>query len=420
MTAKRVACVLSALLLVGCGGGGESPAKARAAAGDASPSPTVHRTTFKSFDPPQRFDVDGGGIPLPEDTAPHLVTLVDEVAYITTAEGLLSFDLGTGLPERFIPTQETVAFPSSRRQALTSFTPPVLATVDGQQLVIATFTVVLEGAGTTAARYGAELIAMNTATQKREWSQVVALPLPAGGRTVIPAVSLIGIRNQLMVLSSSSRDADFTIVFDVFGPDLVWTGDFAGSAVVDNTVIGVARERARQTILGYDLAVGTQLWAQPDLGSVTVVQAGVHHALAYSRAYSDGSRRLVLLNAAGDVVVPLSIEAGDNLACADDQAGVVVCSDPDDRTPYLVAIANEGGRVLWELSPRNADRVVPQVTSVWHGAIYGTTDNGPVVLNALTGRDLSRNPGIAPTAVNDRCGIAGELREGVFCYPATR
>ena len=42
--------------------------------------------------------------------------------------------------------------------------------------------------------------------------------------------------------------------------------------------------------------------------------------------------------------------------------------------------------------------------------IYGTTSNGPVILDAKTGADRSTFPGAAPVAVNEYTGVALDER----------
>lgn len=76
-----------------------------------------------------------------------------------------------------------------------------------------------------------------------------------------------------------------------------------------------------------------------------------------------------------------------------------------------------GGELLWKLPNRTAYRIAPRVTAVWHGRIYGSTENGPVALDARTGEGLPTSPGIAPYAVNEYVGLALKGTEAV-AFPA--
>jgi hypothetical protein len=57
------------------------------------------------------------------------------------------------------------------------------------------------------------------------------------------------------------------------------------------------------------------------------------------------------------------------------------------------------------------------VTAVWHGAVYGTTENGPVVLDATTGEDRSTEAGAAPSWVSEYAGIALDDKGAPVAYP---
>ncbi|MFF7614589.1 hypothetical protein [Streptomyces lavendulae] len=57
------------------------------------------------------------------------------------------------------------------------------------------------------------------------------------------------------------------------------------------------------------------------------------------------------------------------------------------------------------------------MTAVWHGRIYGSTDSGPLALDARTDDDLPAAPGIAPYAVNEYVGLALKGTDAM-AYPA--
>jgi hypothetical protein len=85
---------------------------------------------------------------------------------------------------------------------------------------------------------------------------------------------------------------------------------------------------------------------------------------------------------------------------------------------YLVALDATSGKSPWCL-PKGG-RTALKVTSVWDGAVYGTTSNGPVVLDGRTGRDRQETPGIAPLVADAYAGIAVDETSGqVMIYPAT-
>ena len=65
----------------------------------------------------------------------------------------------------------------------------------------------------------------------------------------------------------------------------------------------------------------------------------------------------------------------------------------------LIAVDAYNGTELWRIT-RDTGRVVPTVTTAWHGMVYGYTDNGPVVLDGRTGADHPTPSPDAPILVN--------------------
>ncbi|MCF1599004.1 hypothetical protein [Streptomyces muensis] len=50
---------------------------------------------------------------------------------------------------------------------------------------------------------------------------------------------------------------------------------------------------------------------------------------------------------------------------------------------------------------------MPDISTVFHGAVYGETENGSVILDARTGKDKASGAGDAPSAVNEYAGLFG-------------
>ena len=90
--------------------------------------------------------------------------------------------------------------------------------------------------------------------------------------------------------------------------------------------------------------------------------------------------------------------------CVWDEAATTVCGG-DTR---VFAVDATTAAPLWELPDAGANRVAPRLTTAWHGAVYGTTVNGPVVLDARTGADRDTRPGAAPVLVNAYLGLGAE------------
>jgi hypothetical protein len=109
------------------------------------------------------------------------------------------------------------------------------------------------------------------------------------------------------------------------------------------------------------------------------------------------------------------------VTCRFDERLTTVCWNADAARPVATGYDGTTARVLWSLPDAAAGRVAPQVTTVWHGTVYGTTENGPVVLDASSGADLpGAGPGVAPDLVNGLVGVVGATidRPRARAYPA--
>lgn len=84
--------------------------------------------------------------------------------------------------------------------------------------------------------------------------------------------------------------------------------------------------------------------------------------------------------------------------------------------------AGDPARARWTLPDTGHTRVAPTVTAVWHGAVYGYTDHGPIVLDAATGTDRNDHPGIAavPLDADADAGVVGASPPAAAAPRSTR
>jgi outer membrane protein assembly factor BamB len=80
---------------------------------------------------------------------------------------------------------------------------------------------------------------------------------------------------------------------------------------------------------------------------------------------------------------------GPALACRYDQAAVTVCTM---GTSLVFALDATSGKQLWQLP--TTGWIAPTVTAAWHGAVYGTAGDKPLVLDAKTGVDREPSPAL--------------------------
>lgn len=93
-----------------------------------------------------------------------------------------------------------------------------------------------------------------------------------------------------------------------------------------------------------------------------------------------------------------------------DGTSVILCNDRlFGQTHSIAALDATSMKWLWSITEAPEGRLVPEVTAVWHGAVYGRTTNGNVVLDARSGADRA-TPKLAPFLVNTCVGIENRGR----------
>ncbi len=75
--------------------------------------------------------------------------------------------------------------------------------------------------------------------------------------------------------------------------------------------------------------------------------------------------------------------------CHADSQKTVVCGTEDGaREDEIVGFDDATGKKLWGYTAKSPGRVVPTVTAAFHGMVYATVQQKPILVNALTGQDV--------------------------------
>lgn len=253
-----------------------------------------------------------------------------------------------------------------------------------------------------------------------------------------------GVRLSTRVVGISSDGAVAVVSIDnafgasSFGVDLaarriVWTApDFKAAAVAGDTAVGPTTGSGAQglgpsMLRGLAAATGVQRWSAADGGDVEV--AGANLVAVAGKVYASGKSFFRLLAGdSGRQVQSADVSFENFPQCRWDERDVTVCFTAGfgDRA---FGIDSNTARLLWQLPDQGGTRVAPQViTAAWHGAVYGETGNGSVVLDGRTGADRSADPGASPQLVNEYFGVGVppgkktdrvQVRRDLFLYPAS-
>ncbi|GAA4903903.1 hypothetical protein EV188_10487 [Actinomycetospora succinea] len=397
MPARLVAVVtaITALLLAACGG---SPT-------GAAPPP--------SYDPPTGFGAPTGNLfggsgtrVFGRDAASLPAALIGTAIWGTDGGRVLRTDsTGAEVPGPAAPAGRYAAGK------------PV-ATPDGAVLVGASS--VVPGSGTTPPGLAVDLLAFDAQTGALRWNAPTQLPW--ADRPPAVAMKVAGVVAGVAVLTASTDAQRTAIGVDLTSGRVLWTADgvavdavladgpAGGTALGVATAPGESRAYADSTIVGLDAVTGLRRSAPPDvLRAPQITPAGPGLAVVSGRTgattLAAPSASLRFVDARGATV--RTVDVGNTYSpprCVWDEAATTVCGG-DTR---VFAVDAGTAAPLWELPDPRANRVAPRMTTAWHGAVYGTTVNGPLVLDARTGADRETRPGAAPVLVNAYLGLGAE------------
>lgn len=435
--AACTAVVLAAV--AGCSGSGSSGAATPA--GPAGTSGSAAPPARPAFDPPTRFDA-ASGVALPVEAAigkvdgsgtvdyPLPVLLYGTRAYVASPDRVQVVDTTSGQVVATVRPQHRPA-----AAALSPLDPagsnpadaPVLATVAGRTLVLYPFVVTVPGQGTTPSHRAVELVALDPATAGTAWTVQVDLAPWASEPTTTVAATAVGVGGQTAVIrvrQFDGRGSQATYAVDLATRRPTWNRQqFGGYAVTDTTVVGtVSRDEVGidQRVGAVAVDTGRPRWTAADDDYQLRVSAGGPSAVvAIGRDYGSGQHFLRLLDPDTGAVRYHDTADYTTVTCSYDGRSTTVCARNITGQGWAGAFDPRSAKWLWQLPDSKANRVAPVVTAVWHSAVYGYTDNGPVVLDARTGKDRQPAPGAAPYVVDGSVGIgldkaASQLR----AYPA--
>ncbi|SQD96917.1 conserved hypothetical protein [Parafrankia sp. Ea1.12] len=408
-----IACVL--MFVAACGGGGfdiEHPSPSRGGAGADAPTTDRPLPPARSYDPPVHFNRDAAAM-LPDEASegafsiggdlrrPLPVALVGTVAYIAATDHLLVVETRTG---------QQLGAP--------------IRPESGSGRVYAAFIVDIPGSGTTPGHRSVELVGIEAPGARpvtratvplEQWASqtsgaLAAAPVWSDGRTVLVRVSRFG----------DSPDAT-TYAIDATSGKIRWRqDDFAARVVAGDTAVGeVPSESFPAKVSGLSLSDGGVRWTNTESAhDVSIFPGGPSLVVAYGQTL--GSQNfLSLLDAATGTVKDRRTGSYNGVNCQYDAASVTVCYQGLFGSPWAAAFDTTTGSWLWGLPDSDANRVAPTITSAWHGAVYGTTRSGPVILDARTGKDRATAPGAAPFIVNGNVGLALDPNESdLWAFPA--
>jgi hypothetical protein len=418
---------------------GDTSSASAAAKPTKTVTPTPTLPPAKTADPPLKFDK-AAGVNLPGtlrqgNLAGHVTTsfttLHQRTAYVVSAYDLTAIDVISGKQQWKTPIEGVPADPNAQAGPFVNDAgprPPVVSE-DGKT-VIGAFPITVPGKGTTPAHFAVAVMAVGAEKGDVQWSALVDAPTSevSDGQGAITRV--VGITDQAVVFTYVVDGFNETFAIDPATQKTLWRQPkYAGGTVQGDVVTGIDTptygDDFESQVTGRGLSDGKQRWvAAKEAGELKLVGAGAETlVMSYTDYKKDVDVLLFVDPATGKPKRPAETAEASTLGsnpfddCTYDQQSIVVCVVGTDMQ-QLRAFDAASGKQLWAVpKDKNENREVPSVRAVWHGAIYGTTSNGPIVLDGTTGADKSTEVGVAPHWVSEYAGITGGDSDGPVAYP---
>lgn len=326
------------------------------------------------------------------------VTLSGATAFVTAESGIEAFDTYSGRTTWSAGTITPAPTDGTVRAA------PLVASLSGAPAVFAAFDRVVQGTGTTPSRTVIEILAANASTGQRLWdTQIDSTPSPddimgeddslaADG---ITAARVVAVDTQNVVLTQNET----TYVLDLSSRQLRWKrASFQAIALAGDVVTGEGSPTyGQRQLTGYATQDGSTRWSASPVDGTHPASPAAAGLIAI-----DTTNGFDLLDAKTGAT-RTSISRAPHIhpwSCAFDQASVIACSDEEfNQSDSIVALDSTSLQQLWTLDSNAGGRLVPSLSAVWHGALYGSTPNGPVVLDGHTGANRA-TPQFAPILVD--------------------
>lgn len=426
-------------LLTGC-------ASANHGQADSSQQPVTHLTAPVAF-------AASKGIPLPpaagENTnlagsqvGPPPIALAGDTLFITIGTSVQVMNAATGSPIGTVAPQLTVPAPTGQGNGFAgdADAPPQIENLQGQPVALAGYVVQQPGHGTAPPSLAVEIDAVDTGAQ-RLWRILTPLSGQPSDLSGDPTVTFAGSSDSDVVATvGDSEDGFSTLAFDIARRKLLWeSSSFLAQAVVGNTAIGTL-DASAPSVLGthttltalyvaaFSIRTGHADWQLAESAATANIQpGGPNTALVEAQDSGTGDDVISLVHVStgkSQTITRQQQAFGSEplpWKCQFDGQATVVCGDATDAaSPLAFALDGNTGQLLWQLPDKSANRIAPAVTAAYDGEVYGSTQSGPIVLNARTGLDVNDSPGIGPVAVDSDIGIADSQDNSLEAYPATR
>ncbi|MYR45882.1 PQQ-binding-like beta-propeller repeat protein [Streptomyces sp. SID5910] len=304
---------------------------------------------------------------------------------------------------------------------------PELIDVDGKTAVLAAFSITEPGTGTVPDRALLELTAVAADSGKRLWT--TQLERPEGEEEGEPYVA--GASDSAVVLSFGGNGSAVTMGVSLTTRKASWTekgfyADFVDAGIVVGRGGADSVFGGGMSVEGRRIDDGSTAWTYKDhLNSAELAPAGggLFTADVDAPFEQDADIATLLTTATGKS--PAGFQAAapfghpTDLTCWAGEGTALLCEVAEKFDKKVVAVSPGNWKELWSVTDEDESRLMPSISTVFHGAVYGSTENGSVILDARTGKDKAASSEGTPFTVNEYLGLFSGSLSGIEARPAT-
>ncbi|MEV0803535.1 hypothetical protein AB0I34_37990 [Kribbella sp. NPDC050281] len=413
MLRPLITATAAVVLLAGCSGGDDKASDTTAGDGGQSASSPA-TPEVPSFDPPKAFAA-VSGIAEPSVPGDNDYTIkagiVGQTALYAGNNGISGLNVAGLHSWQVLSKEDTTT-------TISDSSSPMAVQLDGKEVIGVAYVQRVQGSGTQKARGQVLFQWIDPAEGKVITSIPVDLtPLlgPDNGGKDIVSQTYDAATGQIAVAVSAGspenakKAGTFTVFADPKAKKSTVTPFFAVAGLLDGKMagtIGDGQEGATDlTVATADATTGkvtkktpvkaNYLWPAGFGGKRAYLSGSVYVPAAPGKLDGYYSSSVYSVDIATGAFTTLTSTLKDEMnsvryECRGDQKNSVVCGGSRQlESVEIIGFDDSTGKKVWGYTNESASRVVPNVTTVFHGVVYAQAEKDAVLLDAATGQDIA-------------------------------
>ncbi|MFI6829418.1 hypothetical protein ACIBG5_20160 [Kribbella sp. NPDC050241] len=413
MLRPLITATAAVVLLAGCSGGDDKASDSTADDGGQSASSPA-TPEVPSFDPPKAFSP-VAGLAEPQVPGDNDYTvqagIVGQTSLYAGANGITGVNV-TGAHSWQVLSKEDTTTTTSDSSS------PMALQLDGKEVIGVVYVQRVQGSGTQKA-HGQVLFQWIDPTEGKVITSIPVDLTPLlgpdnGGKDIVSqtydaATGQIAVAVSAGSAENAKKAGTFTVFADPKAKKSTVTPFFAVAGLLDGKMAGAVGDGQEGAT---DLTIATADATTGKVTKKTPVKANYLRPAGFGakRAYLSGSvyvpappgkldgyyaSSVYSVDIAGGTFTTLTSTLKDDMSsvsyeCRGDQKNSVVCSGSRQlESVEIIGFDDSTGKKVWGYTNESASRVVPSVTTVFHGVVYAQAEKDAVLMDAATGQDIA-------------------------------